>query len=122
MDSDSDPASELIEHFKLDAQYHHDYTLQVSYAPNPAQGFRKVRVEKRWQREKPLGFGTFGTVWLEVSREGEGVTAERAVKELRKGFLRQVGVDYGRELLALAKLSKVQDRPYLTLRVHLLLN
>jgi len=74
-----------------------------------------VKVKKRWYRDKKIGIGAFGRVWLEVVREGEHIILERAVKELRKDDLHEAGIDFGRELLALAKLSKVQDQPHLIL-------
>jgi hypothetical protein len=69
-----------------------------------------VKVKKRWERDKKIGVGAFGRVWLEVVREGELVVSERAVKELGKDHLQACGIDFGRELLAMAKLSKVQDQ------------
>ena len=100
-------ASDLIDHFKLDAQRFPDYTLQTSYTSEPARGLRKVVVRKKWYRDKAIGHGTFGTVWLEVD-QGEGeIAAKRAVKEILKARMQEFKVDYRRELLALAKLSKV---------------
>jgi hypothetical protein len=74
-----------------------------------------VKVKKRWYRDKKIGVGAFGRVWLEVAREGEDIISERAVKELGKDHLHASGIDFGRELLAMAKLSKVQDQLHLIL-------
>jgi hypothetical protein len=74
-----------------------------------------VKIKKKWCRDKKIGVGAFGRVWLEVVREGEHIISERAVKELRKDHLQEAGIDFGRELLALAKLSKVQDQLHLIL-------
>jgi len=72
-----DPTSDLIDYFKLEAQTHPKYTLHVSYISNRAQGLRKVRVEKKWHRQRTLGHGSFGAVYLEGE---EGVDSQRAVK------------------------------------------
>ena len=58
----------------------------------------------RWTRERELGRGIFGAVWLEVGRLGE----HRAVKEVEKKYLPS-GLAFKRELLAMAKLSKVRS-------------
>jgi len=60
-----------------------------------------VKTEKRWTKQKDLGFGGFGEVWLEKNQFG----GTRAVKGVKKN--RSADVDYDKELLAMAKLSKV---------------
>ena len=97
---------DLIEHFKLDAQVKAEYTLHTEYVSDHQRGIRKVIVEKRWFKMKHIGQGAFGEVWLEVRREGEKVTEERATKIIQKRPMAKVEIDYRRELLALAKLSK----------------
>src|ERR1700734_1658198 len=84
------------------------YLLHAEYVSNPARGLRKVKVEKRWYRQGNIGHGGFGAVWLEVQREGESIRAQRAVKEINKGRMKAMNIDYRTELLALAKLSKVR--------------
>lgn len=61
-----------------------------------------MRTEKRWTKESELGYGTFGEVWLEKNQKGEA----RAVKGVKKR--KDTGIDYYKELLAMAKLSKVR--------------
>jgi hypothetical protein len=96
-------SSDLIEHFKLDAQVHNDHTVHIE----PARGMRRAKIEKKWYREKYLGHGAFGDVWLEAQRDADHVT-KRAVKLIQKRRMQTVGIDYRRELLALAKLSRVR--------------
>jgi hypothetical protein len=98
---------DLIEHFKLDAQIYGDHTLHTEYVSDPTRGMRKARVEKRWYKERHIGRGGFGDVWLEVQKEGDQATAERAVKRIQKRRMEAMEIDYKRELLALAKLSRV---------------
>ena len=62
-----------------------------------------VKDEKRWTKQEDLGCGAFGEVWLEKNQAG----GTRAVKRVKKS--RHIGIDYRKELLALAKLSKVCD-------------
>jgi hypothetical protein len=102
-------SSDLIDHFKLDAQYFSDHILHTEYVSDPARGLRKAKVEKRWYRQGNIGHGGFGAVWLEVQREGESIKAHRAVKEIHKGRMKAVNIDYRTELLALAKLSKARS-------------
>lgn len=101
-------SSDLIDHFKLDAEYFSDHILHTEYVSDPARGLRKVKVEKRWYRQGNIGHGGFGAVWLEEQREGRSIKAQRAVKEIHKGHMEAVNIDYRRELLALAKLSRVR--------------
>ncbi|KAI9874609.1 MAG: hypothetical protein M1830_009566 [Pleopsidium flavum] len=101
-------ASDLIDHFKLDAQVYPDRTHHTFYTSDHARGRRKVKVEKVWHKHKKLGQGGFGAVWLEVEHEGK-IKAERAVKEIPKNNGLSCQIDYKRELLAMAKFSKYQE-------------
>lgn len=104
----SEIPEDLIDRFKLDATYTLEYTLQIS-ADNSLDQNAAGGNEKKWFRERELGSGGFGTVWLEVNRESGGEPARRALKEVRKSPMRKWGIDYKRELLAMAKLNKVGD-------------
>jgi hypothetical protein len=97
----STTVSDLVDHFRLETQLHPDFTLEIVPAV-PPRGRRIVRTEKRWTKESELGYGTFGEVWLEKSQKGEA----RAVKGVKKR--KNTGIDYYKELLAMAKLSKVR--------------
>ncbi len=90
--------SELVESFQLD--------LSHRTKPNNRSEFlRKKGIN--WVREKELGRGSFGIVWLEKCGNGE----QRALKVIEKKYL-PAEFDYRREILAMAKLSKVLS-PYL---------
>jgi hypothetical protein len=60
-----------------------------------------VKAEKKWTKQRDLGYGDFDEVWLEENQ----LEDTRAVKGVKKN--RNTGVDYYNELLAMAKLSKV---------------
>ena len=64
-----------------------------------------MAVVTNWYRDRELGRGSFGTVFLEKSGKGE----YRAVKEIAKNKNRRVVIDYRRELMAMAILAKVRE-------------
>src|SRR5271163_23717 len=99
--------SDLIDHFELEATYFPTFTIQICYESIPDQGLRKVKTQKRWQRGKIIGEGGFGSVWLEEYRKNDIIVQRRAIKEVRKRDMTRAGVNYRREVLALARLSKV---------------
>ena len=103
-------ASAALAHFKLEAEIFPTYTSHISYRNDRARGRRKEKVEKRWYKDKVLGHGSFGEVCLEVCRQGDNIVDTRAVKKIEKAKMRSWEVDYERELLALAKFSKLQVR------------
>jgi hypothetical protein len=104
-----DESSDLIEFFKLEATYTPEYTSQISTERDPSRGARKIKIERRWYRGDSLGHGAFGAVWVEHDSNIPGTAAAvRAVKEVSKGHMRSVHLDYKRKLLALATLSKVR--------------
>jgi hypothetical protein len=104
---------DLIEHFKFNAQFSHDCITHIFSISDRVRGQRKVTVEEIWRRQKQIGRGASGPVWLEVEDQNK---KERAVKEIWKTGSSLSGVDYyKRELLAMAKLSKVCTSLYLVL-------
>ena len=102
----SDPSSDLVDYFKLLTEFlPNNGTQHTTYKTDRAQGVRKLKTVKRWTRKEKLGEGTFGTVWREVERDG----SERAVKAVSKSLCLRKGVDYKRELAAMAKLSRHEE-------------
>lgn len=61
-----------------------DLTVHAYTRSDPSLGRRLQRVEEHWQRDRMLGSGGFGTVWLERCVAGERVGTLRAVKEIRR--------------------------------------
>jgi serine/threonine protein kinase len=96
---------DLIEHFRQDAVVTRECITHIEYRACRARGIRKEMVEKRWYRERTIGHGAFGRVWLEVTREDDDVQ-KRALKIIDKSRMLSLNVDYKKELLALAKFSK----------------
>jgi hypothetical protein len=93
--------SDLIDHFKLETEFRQDCTIEITRIFQHDYGQRMIKAEKKWTKKQDLGYGTFGDVWLERSDSG----GTRAVKSVKKN--RNTSVDYHKELLAMAKLSKV---------------
>lgn len=98
-------ARDLIEHFKLNVEFSPEFTKHTFYKSDRARGQRKQKVEEIWRRQKQLGLGASGVVWLETEVQSK---SERAVKEIRKTGSSSSRVEYyEKELLAMAKLSRV---------------
>ena len=82
-----------------------DCVKHVTFKPYRALELRKAKREKSWIARRKLGQGTFGCVTLEVESNGD----LRAVKKLSKVFCSKAKIDYRKELLAMAKLSRVRN-------------
>ncbi|KAL2809259.1 armadillo-type protein [Aspergillus granulosus] len=97
-------ATDLLQHFRLDAVIKGECTTHVEYRVE--QDLIPRKAEKRWYRMKePIGRGTYGRVWLE---RDEKQASHRAVKIMAKDLMTRDGIDYKKEILALAKFSKPQ--------------
>lgn len=93
--------SEVIEQYRLFTEWRDDLTVHKSRHNNGT--------EETWQRQRCIGQGGFGTVWLEARNDESN--KQRAVKEVKKPTGLSPNNDYRRELLALVKLSpKYRDR------------
>jgi hypothetical protein len=103
--------SDLVDHFLLEATVLPDHIRYISHKSDITTGRRKIRIEERWRWTKKIGQGSFGTVWLEERIDGEtsGTTKEqRAVKAVYKSSCSLGNIDYRRELLTMAKFSRVR--------------
>jgi hypothetical protein len=70
---------------------------------------RRIRNQleiKRWKRGREIGRGGFGTVYLEEEDKEEGQL--RAVKIVQRRTDKQKVIEYLREVLAMANLSRVR--------------
>ena len=104
------PISDLVRDSELETIFHHEYTQHVYYVSGATPHQRKVRMEESWRRDKYLGTGASGTVWLEKLVTENGEVQHRAVKEIRKSAQKSKAVDYSRELEATAKFSHPKVR------------
>ena len=94
---------DLVQVSKLDTQFHSDpeHIQHVKYVSSSTTRQRRVRKEEKWKREKRLGHGSSGIVWLERCFQGDTKGEIRAVKEI----LKLASGDYYRELEAMALFS-----------------
>lgn len=90
-----------LDKYKLETEFHDDYVTSPTYEWNLSE--KRQSGLLKWKREKVLGSGAFGTVWLE-KEETDGRL--RAVKILRQGDV--VGTGFSQELLALITLMDVR--------------
>lgn len=97
------PVPDLVQLSKLEVYPHSDpeYTQHVRYVSGSTATQRRVRQEEKWKREKKLGRGGYGTVWLERCVQGDRKSEVWAVKEVPK----HGSSHYLRELEAIAFFS-----------------
>ncbi|KAF7544868.1 hypothetical protein G7Z17_g9615 [Cylindrodendrum hubeiense] len=98
--------SDLVRDSQLTTRFLPGGATQHAIYSTPVQSGRRrrIRVEETWRREKELGNGTFGRVWLEGCVAGPATGKLRAVKEIDKNSAVSF-IDYSRELEAVAKFS-----------------
>lgn len=91
---------ERFSRYKLRSVFHDNTVVHTTYKSDLRLGLRKVEVKATWTREKKLGSGAFGVVWLEKELGGtESTGAEfRAVKIVSKEHLNVREVDVLTEL------------------------
>lgn len=93
--------------YKLQAEFRGDFVVHTTYIPSPTAvpygAGVSERVTTRWRRERVIGAGGFGTVWLQKAEDGE----LRAVKIIPRPQPGTKSIDFSRELDTLAKLRKV---------------
>lgn len=112
MSPPSDPqTSDLVQEARLEAlQLSPTLTQHTFYQRGTSGREWKIRVHETWKREKRLGQGAYGIVWLETcdrpARKHGPVV--RAVKEITIDSTAPGNMDYYRELEAVMKFS--QDR------------
>jgi hypothetical protein len=97
------PIPDLVRISKLETQFcsSPEYTQHVQYVSGGMSERRRVRKEERWKKERELGRGSFGVVWLEQCIQGDNKGKERAVKKVQKLECN----NYHRELEAIALFS-----------------
>jgi hypothetical protein len=106
-----DRLPDLVEDSKLHTEFRKGLTVHLLHELSRAKSKRPVRKEQCWKREKQIGFGGFGRIWLESSTLGEDKRELRAVKELEvpsheKAKTTRAVRMYLRELEAIAKFSQ----------------
>ena len=100
----SSRASDLVRDSQLNTRFVAGAIQHVYYLSSSTTRRRRIRTEETWRRQRELGNGTFGRVWLEGCVSGSKQGQLRAVKEISKDGA-STTIDYGRELEAIAKFS-----------------
>jgi hypothetical protein len=95
-----------LDDYKLDATWHenHNHVIHISFERGRRHGGCKAKVENKWFRQRELGAGSCGVVYLETTEDGR----ERAVKSIRKTLAARLRIDYRRELAAISTFSKAK--------------
>lgn len=94
-------AKSEIKRYRLPVKFDGAYIIHpVDDDPDLDNAWLGSKVEERWIQKGTIGKGGFGEVWLQEEKGGE----LRAVKRLAQVVQ---GVDYSRELVALATLRDV---------------
>lgn len=77
---------DLVKLSKLEAQCApgSQYTKRVRYVSGSKSERRKFRKEETWKKQKRLGWGAFGDVWLQRCIDGENQGELQAIKEIKK--------------------------------------
>lgn len=102
-------AKELVDDMKLMAEIHPEGTYHPTFEPEYIGGIWSQKREF-WKKEKALGQGAYGKVWLEQCTLGEGHSKLRAVKRIRKPKNPSHMIYCEQELEAFAKFSQQKVR------------
>ncbi|KAI2618231.1 kinase-like domain-containing protein [Hypoxylon sp. NC1633] len=94
--------SDIVRDSKLETEIFNTHTQHVLYITGHSARERHVRREERWVRDRFLGQGAYGTVYLERCDQGNKL---RAVKEIKKCVVAGKRLEYMRELEAVMKFS-----------------
>ena len=94
---------DLVENSRLTTEFRNKYIVHSYLEPDLDGRKKHVTREEYWEREKRIGRGSFGSVWLESCVKGRRSIRRRAVKQI----LLSSGVStYLRELETIATFSK----------------
>ncbi|KAL2829191.1 kinase-like domain-containing protein [Aspergillus cavernicola] len=98
---------ELVSDSKLNVRFFSDYVSHEVFDPilAPRGRVRRRMKEEKWRRDKCIGRGCYGTVWLERCL-GDSKTKVRAVKTVPRTSHSSDNIDYTRELEAMVKFSQ----------------
>ena len=97
---------DIVQDSKLEAAFYLDpeHTQHTHYVSGNISNQRRLRKEQRWKKEKELGRGGFGIIWLERCIQGDSKGEVRAVKKIQK----LESSYYYRELEAIALFSQTK--------------
>ena len=97
--------SDLIQDAELQTRFHPEYTVHIYTESGLTVRERAILREEYWKRQRNVGSGSYGSVWLEQCVKGRGEVEVRAVKQVVKSLHGSKQIDYNRELEAISKFS-----------------
>ncbi|KAJ5580275.1 uncharacterized protein N7459_006260 [Penicillium hispanicum] len=101
--------SDLVADTKIRAEFHADLTHRFTIQSRvcAGQNVRRKETEDVWKREKLLGKGSYGTVWLHRCLSSHDQTPPlQAVKVVTKALMAHDKINYHKELEIIAKFSQ----------------
>lgn len=96
---------DLVRDSRLETRFHTKYTAHRFHELDLTNGAKTVIRVEYWQRQRRIGGGSYGRVWLERCVKGGRDHDVRAVKEIDKPPQARKHINYHRELEAIAKFS-----------------
>lgn len=102
---------DIVRDFELQTRFLPDCsdTIHTYHESDLASGRRLVVREEHWRRQREIGSGTYGNVWLErCIKGGRSGVKVRAVKQLPTAYS---DIDYHRELEAITRFSHPKVSP-----------
>jgi hypothetical protein len=107
------------EHRRLDAVVYDDYRVEETHLiSDPSKGLRKIPRTIVWLKERSIGEGGFGDVYLQAQESDRN--AKRALKVIRKAGMKLNSTDIERELMAMIEFSKPKVGSMSYTRLHYL--
>ncbi|PTB47211.1 hypothetical protein M441DRAFT_127916 [Trichoderma asperellum CBS 433.97] len=92
--------SDIVRDWKIETEVYDAYIKHIFYESGSSARERHIRKEEKWKRQKRLGQGGYGTVYLEKCVQGDKQEKLRAVKMIKSQDFK-----YSRELDAIIKFS-----------------
>ena len=96
---------DLVRDSQLVTEVHAKYFVHRYDELDLENGARNIIRKEYWRRQKLIGTGAYGQVWLEKCIKGGSGREFRAVKEITKPSSMRKQDQYNRELEAIAKFS-----------------
>lgn len=100
--------ADLVADTKFRVEFNSDLVYRFSFQSKIAPGQNIRRKEKKdvWEKQRSVGIGSYGNVWLHRCLTSEGQAELQAVKMITKKSLSSGGIDLFKELEAIAKFSQ----------------
>lgn len=100
--------TDLVADTKFRVEFHSDFVHRFTFQSSNAPGQYMRRKERLdvWKKEKSVGCGSYGSVWLHRCLTSEDQAELQAVKILGKRLLSSVRIDFYKELETIAKFSQ----------------